>query len=376
LQRKIENTSMEEVPESFSKDTYLDGLRTADDDALQLIYGEFRRPIVRAVTALGGSEAAGGIFFQTAVIEAARQARKGEVPADIPFPVYLKALAITHFRDWLAEREQEEPPVEEPLPDEPDASAYMPPSEQLRATRAAIMAWRKPAKSDIIHHDDPDGHRLWQQMRVYERRISDGEPISGTPPERNRWMVYTAVGILFTIGGIMAYNYFSRTQTPEEVYQSNFNPPKSIMDDLGRLGKTGIEEDSASEERALCLQRMADADVAYKAKNYKAAADQLADLSGDDNYPACQSDALFYLGIIGLQIERPSLTLQCFSKIDNLERYGEDLYWYQALAFVKLASQNPNLREKAVGAVERARSNTQDPQRRTQAEKILKELSE
>lgn len=367
---------MEEVPESFSNDTYFDGLRTADDDALHLIYGAFRRPIVRAVTALGGSEAAGGIFFQTAVIEAARQARKGTHPLDIPFPAYLKALAITHFRDWLAEREQEQPTVEESLPEEPDTSAYMPPSEQLRATRAAIMAWRRPAKSDAIHHDDPDGHRLWQQMRVYERRISDGEPIAGTPPARSRWMVYTAVGILFTFGGIMAYNFFSRTQTPEEVYQSNFNPPKSIMADLARLGNTGIEEDSTAEQRAICTQKMEEADVVYMAKNYKAAADQLAELTSEENYPACQSDALFYLGIIGLQIERPSLTLQCFSKIDNLERYGEDMYWYQALAFVKLASQNPNMREKAAGAVERARSNTQDPQRRTQAEKMLKELSE
>jgi len=90
----------------------------------------------------------------------------------------------------------------------------------------------------------------------------------------------------------------------------------------------------------------------------------------------CQSDALYYIGIIALEQEEPELTLECFSKIEDLEHFGDDIYWYQALAFVKLAEKNPLLRDKAVRAVERARSNAQDSLRRAQAEKMLKHLSQ
>jgi hypothetical protein len=166
-------------------------------------------------------------------------------------------------------------------------------------------------------------------------------------------------------------NYL-QTRTPAQVYESNFTPPKSIMEDIARLESA----DSSTQRIEICMQRMQDADLLYKQKDYVGAADKLEDLAQDDDLAMCQSDALFYLGVIGLQMNRPDVTLQSFAKIENIERYGEDLYWYQALAFVKLAAQNPAMREKAAGAVERARSNTLDPKRRNQAEKMLKELSE
>ncbi|MCB9305774.1 MAG: hypothetical protein H6565_04195 [Lewinellaceae bacterium] len=54
--------------------------------------------------------------------------------------------------------------------------------------------------------------------------------------------------------------------------------------------------------------------------------------------------------------DQPALALECFAKIEDLEHFGEDIYWYQALAIVKLAEINPLLKEKARRAVERARS--------------------
>jgi hypothetical protein len=62
-----------------------------------------------------------------------------------------------------------------------------------------------------------------------------------------------------------------------------------------------------------------------------------------------------------LQLDEPELTVQCLAKIPDLDRFGEDLYWYQALAFVKIAVQNPARRDIARRAVERARSNTEVP---------------
>jgi hypothetical protein len=82
------------------------------------------------------------------------------------------------------------------------------------------------------------------------------------------------------------------------------------------------------------------------------------------------------MAIAGLQPANPELSLECLSKISDIERYGEDLYWYQALAFVKIAAERPGKRNLARKAVERARSNTIIPERKAQAEKMLSELGD
>ena len=96
----------------------------------------------------------------------------------------------------------------------------------------------------------------------------------------------------------------------------------------------------------------------------------------DDSLLECQTDALFYLAIVGLELERPELSLECIAKMDDLERYGEDIYWYMALAYVQKAALDPSEKDIAKRAVERALSNTEIPERRQQAEKMLEELSE
>ena len=96
----------------------------------------------------------------------------------------------------------------------------------------------------------------------------------------------------------------------------------------------------------------------------------------DDSTATCQSDALFYLAIVGLQMDKPELSLECISKIEDLDRFGEDLYWYMALACVKIAVNDPAEKDFARRAVERALSNTEIPERRVQAEKMLEELGE
>lgn len=72
----------------------------------------------------------------------------------------------------------------------------------------------------------------------------------------------------------------------------------------------------------------------------------------------------------------PALTIECLSNIEDLSRYGEDIYWYQALAFVKLAAENPLMQEKAVRAMDRVISNTELPERREQAQKMLQQLND
>lgn len=365
---------MDDPNANFPDETYIEGLRTADDNTLAVLYNEFHRPVVRAITGLGGSSAAGNVFFQTAVVEAARQARAGEIPENIPFFYHIKALALAHFLDWLAERGQEMPAYT-PDPDEPDLSAAMPDVEQMRETRRAILYWRRPADSEAPVLEDPEGKIIFQKLQQIERQHDVGSSASKGTRGANRILTYAVVGLIFALLGYFLYLRFSRAQTPAEVYGSNFNPPKSIVDDIRARQSADMGNDSTGARPNVCDQMLAEADEFYKNKEYKAAASRLSDIL-DDSLSVCHSDALFYLGIIGLQLDEPGATLQCFSKIDDLERYGEDLYWYQALAFVKLAAKNPALRDKAAGAVERAVSNTQDPQRRVQAEAMLKQLAQ
>ncbi len=47
-----------------------------------------------------------------------------------------------------------------------------------------------------------------------------------------------------------------------------------------------------------------------------------------------------------------------------------------ALAYVKIAAMDPTEKDIARRAVERARSNTEIPERREQAEKMLEDLAE
>ncbi|MBU6340361.1 MAG: hypothetical protein KGS48_02595, partial [Bacteroidetes bacterium] len=284
---------------------------------------------------------------------------------------YLQALAILHFKDWLEEREQAIPEnYQEPEID----PSIRPTQENMRSTRADILSWRRPARSEELSFKSTTEKFRWQQMRAIERRIADGEPIQGRPRSKQPlWFIYTAIGVLLVVLAYIAFDFRSRAQAPQQVYESNFNPPNSIVNDLQRLQQA---DSSIQEGSSPCLERLKAADKPYQQQQFSAAAEILEEIADNESSADCQSDALFYLAIIALQRDQPTVTLQCLAKIDNIERYGEDLYWYQALAFVKIAAKNPDLREKAAGAVERARSNTSDPKRRNQAEKMLKELVE
>ena len=83
---------------------------------------------------------------------------------------------------------------------------------------------------------------------------------------------------------------------------------------------------------------------------------------------------MFALGIISLKTNDPGEALQFLSKIDNIEVYGEDLYWYQALAFVQMAKRSASYRVVAQRAMERFLENTRNETRRKQGENMLKEL--
>jgi tetratricopeptide (TPR) repeat protein len=350
--------------QNLSNEQYINGLREADEAVLEAVYAEFRQPVVRAVTALGGGEATGKAFFRTAVVETGRLNRAGELPAEVPFFFQIKNLALAHYKDWLAERGQPLP-ESEPASDEPDLTSVVPASEALRETRQKMDVWKKGEQTD------GDGYALWEKMRRIEHKFGNGETVK---PQGNFSRNLFILFVLLTIGYVV-YAWIDRTKTPAEVYDDNFTLPESIMADLRLRYGPERGNDSVSARPNKCELILREADNFYKSNDYASAQAVLFQIV-EDELAVCQSDAFFYIGIIALQQEEPELALECFSKIEDLEHFGEDIYWYQALAFVKLAETNPLLRDKAARAVERTRSNTQDSLRRVQAEKMLKHLAE
>lgn len=344
---------------TLSSEAYIAGLHQADEAVLSAIYVDFRPTFIRALSAAGSSEATGRAFFRTALVET----RQLDVPVEMPFYAVLKAVGLAHYRDWLLEREQ---PLPEMVPDadEPDASAIEPAPEALRETRARIEAWKR---GELLDHE---AYPLWEKIRRIEHRLDEHVP----PPPKSRLArnLFIALAAITLIG--LVWYFLFPSKSPAEVYDDNFTMPKSLIDDMRARYGPEMGNDSVSSRPSACQFYLTEADQFYRVKDYESAQAVLFGIL-EDSLTLCHSDALFYIGVIALEQEKPELALECFSKIEDLEHFGEDIYWYQGLAFVKIAEFNPLFRDKAARAVERNLSNTRDSLRRIQAEKMLQHLS-
>ncbi|MCC6460848.1 MAG: hypothetical protein IT260_10290 [Saprospiraceae bacterium] len=407
----------------FPNETYLNGLRDDPESTLAVLYDEFRQPAIRAVTGLGGSSADGAVFFQAAVNETARLARENRIPAEVPVFFLLKALSQAHFLDWLDQRGQPQPEAPTEMSAQPEWQSLLPEPGALRQTRQKMLAWKQvqlldascrevllaptepdetPEAADTRHQHcteqyldrlktagalaldnelpgwpmavlrDRAGYAVWLRTQQLERDWAMGKP---PVPESNRIWRWAIAALLLVAVGYGAFQFYFRPVTAAEVFADNFAPPGSLMDDFEKRYGAEMGNDSVSARPNECVRLLREADLYYRAKEYQAALDPLL-LIVLDSSSFCQSDAWYFLGVIQLQLEDPTTAIQCFAKIEDLNRYGEDLYWYQSLAFVQLAKENPLMRDKARRAIERTLGNTRDSLRRIQAENMLKKLSQ
>ncbi len=406
-----------------SDPAYINGLRQGDPIMLETIYLQFRHHIVQTIQAHGGTVGDGSVFFRTAITEAARSSQDDPLPDGLTFGDYLKGLAVAHYRDWLLESDKALPPSldEYQMPD------GMPDSTHLRETRHMILAHRLWDQSDpeckqristaasetsidALEELDPcitnylngiqsadsapyvvlpdfaksairdlSFYGIRQQTKDLEIRLAKGslkEKIPPPPP--NPLFRNLFIGMILISLGIYAYQWLNKPKDVKEVFTNNFDAPKSLVADAqSRLGKNvPTEGDSIGyEARPIrCDQILAEADVYYQKGDYKEAAGIMYELTDNPDLSPCHSDAYFYLGILALHLDAPSITLQSFAKIEDLERFGEDIYWFQALAYVKMASDDVSMREIALRAIQRAHDNTVIENRRVQAEKMMAEL--
>ncbi len=399
----------------FPNESYLDGLRNDQESSIAVVYNEFRRPILQIFADKNMAEQDAIHYFQLAVIEAARMARAREIPASVSFPESLHALAMAHFR---ASTDAPESPSVGSFERDRTGWIPVPAPEALRETQKKCTVWailpdldpecrtalldesggsemeekRNTCREQVLRalrqenasalSELPDwvlpalrdaaGYSAWLHTQELEQGWRADTPAPAQ--ESNRIWRWAVAVFLVTIVGYSAFQFFVRPKTAAEVYADNFSPPGSLMADLRARYGAEMGNDSVSARPSMCMLLLREADAYYQASDYKSAIDPLL-LIVTDSAAICQSDAWYFLGIIQLQLEEPTTAVQCFAKIDDIERYGEDLYWYQALAFVQMAKGNPLLRDRAIRAVEQAIANIHDPKRRARAEAMLTNLS-
>ncbi|MFN0214845.1 MAG: hypothetical protein ACKVT2_11365 [Saprospiraceae bacterium] len=408
----------------FPNETYISGLRDAESSVIEGLYNEFRLPVVKAIESAGGNYADGNAFFKVSVMQTARIVKSGNYPEEVPIFHFLKGLATAQYYNWLEEKGQKIPQQIKGADSEINLDVELPTPTELFEFRKQIKVKRQFSKlskedqaqiqslvaqikkedqgAELIHLaqfrpnierfknllgakeedwtitlpywvleplTDHQFNQFWLACQAVERRLNSNQ----VPPEgENKIFRYAFIAFIMLTLGYAAFTWISRDRSPAKVYENNFQPPESILEDLANR----YAADSISTLRPeLCTIAFSRADAHYKQKEFREAARELAAML-DDSLIVCQSDALYYLAIVGLQLENPELTIECISKIEDLERYGEDIYWYMALAYVKLAAIDPAEKDIAKRALERAISNTEIPERRVQAEKMLEELSE
>ena len=410
----------------FPNETYINGLRDNPESTLAVVYDEFRQPIIQTLTELGEQEETAAQVFQLAVFDAARLARSGQLQTAPPIYDFLSAVSLAQLQAINAEEEAELSAI-----DSPEITRYEPPltgipaPDDLLETRNKFEAWRQLQQleeecrrillsqsqsteesesepvstapdrltdcqaqyAQLLGADletdqklpdwalnalaDTEGYSVWRRTNVLEKDWAVG---AEAPPESNRiWRWAVSILLLVSVGyGI--YQFYFRPKTAAEVFADNFAPPTSFIEDMEQRYGAEMGNDSVSARPNDCMLLLQEADAYYQANEFLSSVDPLL-LIVLDSASLCQSDAWYYLGIVQLQLEDPTTAIQCFAKIEDLGRYGQDLYWYQALAFVQLAKENPLLRDKARRAVERTLGNARDPKRRKQAETMLENLS-
>jgi tetratricopeptide (TPR) repeat protein len=197
--------------------------------------------------------------------------------------------------------------------------------------------------------------------------ISNPLPPNPTNRKLTKWILYLlAAGLLLSA----AYLWYQNYQL-QALFDEHFQPPQQLLTDINRR----FENDTTGLLRPeACQTLLKEADARYSEEQYEEAEKPLRQLLKEDGLEDCYSDGCFALAIVLLKQDKPEEALEYLAKIDNIEAYGEDLYWYQALAMVQLARQQPSLKSVAKGAVERFLENTRNEERRQQATKLLQEL--
>lgn len=334
-------------------DSLFDGLRLADEAAVQAIYDQFRRPFVMTMVEKGVTPAEAQTLFQAAVVTLAGDA-SSEPPS---MYAALTQLAKAHLDHPRVEDEEAESEI-------PDADG-----DPLADTLSNMQRWAAdPSLEDEYGVD----YRVWRKLSTLAAAgpaTGETQQKSAEPAANKFWRLAMAALLLLT-GGYAVYQWASR---PADLFKDNFAPPESLMADH-RLRYEAATDSSGQTPYEACDQLLQEADRLYQAGSFEAAQDPLLLLVLDSAAVTCQSDAWYYLALLRLKMDDPATSIECLSKIEDLEHFGEDIQWNMALSMLLLSEQEPSLKEKTIRAVEKVANSTRQEDRKQKAEKLLKKL--
>lgn len=221
-----------------------------------------------------------------------------------------------------------------------------------------------------------DSPELREQLET-ARRLRDN-PLPTAPaqmpertaPARNSWIGGMLVGLAILAGAYVFFKRFGWGGAPENVFVEAFEPPTSLLDDY----RQRHADDSIAVLTPACAAMVTDADASYQKGEWELAQDPLLMIALDTAASDCRSDAWFFLGIIRLKMDDPGTAIQCFTKIEDFERFGDDIQWYMALAFVQVAENQPDMAPQARRAMERVRDSAPSEERRNRAAQLLEKM--
>jgi hypothetical protein len=223
--------------------------------------------------------------------------------------------------------------------------------------------------------NDRTGFDTWQRLQPLDDLNSSRAVAAPTPESKRSGAVafYIFAFLLLSLIGFSIWSFLNRPKPAPDVFNEHFNKPKSIMADLEQR----YAADSSGVERpAACHELLTMADRAYTEGQLETAYNHLVDLVNEQDLVNCHSDAYYFMGIIHIERNEPYEAIEMFSRIDNIEVYGEDLYWYQSMAFVKMAQTDGESRDIARRSIERFLETTVKPERKAEAEEMLKQLQD
>ncbi len=341
--------------EALPVELYAEGLQQANEAIIRQIYAEFRQPVVHDAVMQGASQADAAAFFQAAVVEVARMAQAGTFPGAVSIFELLRQLVSTHWQGKKPAEVSENQEATSPLAD----------------TVASIESWKhmRPHAGDAV----PGGYAVWQITNDIERRLTPDKPVNSPEPAANKvWRLVLLALAILTLG-YAGYTWFNRSGGTADVFESNFLPPESFVAD--RQLRYSAEEDSSKSMAPGkdCNRLLQQSDQLYQDHQFEAAQEPLL-LLVLDSTGACQSDAWYFLSILRMELGDPVTAIECLSKIEDLDHYGEDIQWYMAVALLQLSDSEPSVREKAVRALERVVDSATSEDRKTRAAKMLEQL--
>ncbi|MCS6929554.1 MAG: hypothetical protein NZM43_08675 [Saprospiraceae bacterium] len=381
--------------ESFSVRTYFDSLRQDVQFGISVLYSLFRGN-AKYLVELGLNEHEAAHCFRLAISDVTRLARSEEKPDEYSMEELLRQLSLSHallLHPYLRVELPEHPLlVKADILQTQQKAAVWSALENLDADCQEVLLTQptlvegpcaealreklQGVSSEMVQTAllDVEGFRSWKYAganeQIYQKSTTKIQSAEGNGRSVWRWAMFIFLGVVCAYA---AYQFLFRPKTLAELYAQNFVPPRSLLADWQQRHRANSDSTTPPLTEN-CWMLLRESDAAYQAGNLHGAMDPLL-LIVLDTMAACRSDAWLYLGIIHLRLEDPIAAMQCFAKIEDFEHFGEDIYWYQVMAYLQIAQNNPQQRERVAKAVELAIPNLHTPERRARAEALLKNLS-